>query len=70
MDTVGGEYLPWWIVMAAKGGRVGSTPEFNLHFVNMNVSSQTERLRNQKIIRSTAMSSFRSPAAVATNTRK
>jgi hypothetical protein len=36
----------------------GSTSVFNLEFVNMNAGSETERQRNQQIIRSTAMKNF------------
>jgi hypothetical protein len=39
-------------------GKGDSTPVFNLEFVNMNAGSETERQRNQQIIRSTAMKNF------------
>ena len=41
------------------GSKASGRPAFNLEFVNMNVVSKTEKQRNQKLIRSTAMRSYR-----------
>jgi hypothetical protein len=41
------------------GGQGTSPPLFKLEFVNVNVASEEEKRRNQKVIRSTAMRSFR-----------
>jgi hypothetical protein len=41
------------------GGKASGRPAFNLEFVNMNVVSKAEKQRNQKLIRSTAMRSYR-----------
>jgi hypothetical protein len=41
------------------GSKENNRPSLGLQFVNMNASSQEERQRNQKVIRSAAMRSFR-----------
>jgi hypothetical protein len=41
------------------GGQETSPPLFKLEFVNVNVASEEEKRRNQKVIRSTAMRNFR-----------
>jgi hypothetical protein len=41
------------------GGKASGRPAFNLEFVNMNLVSKAEKQRNQKLIRSTAMRSYR-----------
>jgi hypothetical protein len=41
------------------GAQETSRPLFKLEFVNVNVASEEEKRRNQKVIRSTAMRSFR-----------
>jgi hypothetical protein len=43
----------------SNGAGVEAGAAFCLEFVNMNVSSQVEKQRNQKVIRSTAMKNFR-----------
>jgi len=43
----------------SNGAGVEAGAAFCLEFVNMNVSSQAEKQRNQKVIRSTAMKNFR-----------
>jgi hypothetical protein len=46
-------------IVDSDSGQEGSNLVFNVEFVNMNVTSQADRQRNQKVIRSTAMKSFR-----------
>jgi hypothetical protein len=41
------------------GGKASGRPAVNLEFVNMNVVSKAEKQRNQKLIRSIAMRSYR-----------
>jgi hypothetical protein len=46
-------------IVKSDGGRQDSLPKFDLEFVNVNAISQAEKERNQRLIRSTAMKSFR-----------
>jgi hypothetical protein len=46
-------------VSDSNGAEVEARTAFCLEFVNMNVSTQAEKHRNQKVIRSTAMKNFR-----------